>query len=56
MLAIFYGSNKYEYGSRKNYLINYEEKRKYLDNMCNEIKTNIKNELDIKCDIIYSKI
>ena len=56
VLAIYYGSNKYEYGSKENYLINYEEKRKYLDNICNEIKANIKNELGIKCDIIYSKI
>ena len=56
VLAIYYGKNKNKYGSKEKYLDNYIEKKKYLNNISNKIKKDIKEKLNIKCDIIYNKI
>ena len=56
VIAIYYGNNKYKYDNKEKYLKNYIEKREYLNNIGNEIKLQVLNELNMKCDIIVSKI
>ncbi len=56
VIAIYYGKNKYKYGSKELYLKNYRERIDFLKELSFKIKRDVNVELDLKCDVITSRM
>lgn len=56
VIAIYYGQNKYKYGTKEKYLINYENQKNFLEDISNQLKQEFKNKLDLNVKIINEKI
>lgn len=56
VIAIYYGSNTIDLVTKEKYLDNYHKKEEFLNEISNDLSSEIKNNLDLDCKIIYQKI
>ena len=55
VLAIYYGKNTVEYGSKEKYLENFKNKKTFLQGISNELVKEFKDKLDLNLKVIFEK-